>query len=123
MGVAALILGIVSTIFGFVPSCGIIAFVPAVVGLILGIIDIVQKSKKNEPRGMAIAGVILTGIAIIVISLWTFIFSAIFIGTADYLDNNQDEISTYFNDEIDTWEDFGHDFLDNYYSNYYEESL
>ena len=30
---------------------------------------------------------------------------------------------TYFNDEIDTWEDFGHDFLDNYYSNYYEESL
>lgn len=104
MGVAALILGIVSTIFGFVPFCGIIAFVPAVVGLILGIIDIVQKSKKNEPRGMAIAGVILTGIAIIVISLWTFIFSAIFIGTADYLDNNQDEISTYFNDEIDTWE-------------------
>ena len=44
MGVAALILGIVSTIFGFVPFCGIIAFVPAVVGLILGIIDIVQKS-------------------------------------------------------------------------------
>ena len=45
MGIAALVLGIVSIIIAFVPFCGIIAFLPALVGLILGIIDLVIKNK------------------------------------------------------------------------------
>lgn len=123
MGVAALVLGIVSIIIGFIPFCGAIAFLPAIIGLILGIVDIIQKSKKSQPRGIAIAGVILTGIAIIIISLWLFIFGAIFAGTADYLDTHQDEIDTYFDEETEMWENFGNELLDNYYSNYYEENL
>lgn len=60
MGVAALILGIISIIVGFIPLCGAIAYFPAIIGLILGIVDIVLKTKKKEPRGMAIAGTVLT---------------------------------------------------------------
>ena len=48
MGIAALVLGIVSIIIAFVPFCGIIAFLPALVGLILGIIDLVIKNKQNQ---------------------------------------------------------------------------
>ena len=71
MGVAALVLGIVSIIIAWIPFCGSIAFVPAVIGLILGIVDTVQKSKKQEKKGLAIAGIVLNAIAIVFIAVYT----------------------------------------------------
>lgn len=76
MGVAALVLGIISIIIGFIPLCGSIALLPAVIGLILGIVDTVQKSKKGEKKGVSIAGLVLSAIAVAVIIFWVFIFSA-----------------------------------------------
>lgn len=74
MGVASLVLGIMSLIIGFIPLCGSIALVPAIIGVILGIIDIVSKSKKGEKKGISIAGLILSVIATIVIIFWVFVF-------------------------------------------------
>ena len=56
--------------------CGAIAFVPAIIGLILGIVDIVNKKKADQPKGMAIAGTVLCGLAILFIILWLFVISA-----------------------------------------------
>ena len=75
MGIAALIIGIVSAILAFIPLCGYIAFIPALVGLALGIVDIVQKSKKNDPKVMGIVGVITNAAAIILIVVWTILFA------------------------------------------------
>ena len=74
MGIAALILGIISLIIGFIPLCGSIALVPAIIGLILGIVDTVQKHKKDEKIGISVAGLVLSAISIIVIIFWVFIF-------------------------------------------------
>lgn len=74
MGIAALILGIVSIIIAFVPFCGIIAFLPAIVGLILGIIDLVLKSKQKQSKGVSIAGVILSALSIVIMVFWFFVF-------------------------------------------------
>ena len=76
MGVAALVLGIISIIIGFIPLCGSIALLPAIIGLILGIVDVVLKSKKGEPKGVSIAGLILSAIAIAFIVFWVFVFGA-----------------------------------------------
>lgn len=76
MGVAALVLGIISIIIGFIPLCGSVAFIPALIGLILGIVDIVKKSKTEEKKGISIAGTILSGLAIIIILYWVFIVGA-----------------------------------------------
>lgn len=76
MGIAALVLGILSIIIGFIPFCGAIAIVPAIVGLILGIVEIVKKKKSGEPKGMGIAGTILSALAIVIIFLWVFVFTA-----------------------------------------------
>ena len=65
MGVASLVLGIVSFVFGFIPCVNYIATVPAIIGLILGIVDAVKKSKAQEPKGMAIAGIILSALALV----------------------------------------------------------
>ncbi len=74
MGIAALILGIISIIIGFIPLCGSIAFVPAVIGLILGIVDTVQKKKKDEKIAVSVAGLVLSALAIVFIVFWVFIF-------------------------------------------------
>lgn len=70
MGIAALIIGILSIIIAIIPFCGMIALLPAIIGLILGIVDVVKKSKKGEKKGIGIAGIILTGLAIALCFLW-----------------------------------------------------
>lgn len=74
MGVAALVLGIVSLVISFIPLCGTWALIPAIVGVVLGIVDWVKKKKEDAPKGKAIAGTICSGIAIIVIVAWWLLF-------------------------------------------------
>ena len=76
MGLAAMIIGIVAVVLGFIPVCGMIALLPAIVGLILGIVDVSRKSKQQQPKGKGLAGIILNAAAIIVILLWTLVFAA-----------------------------------------------
>ena len=70
MGVASLVLGIVSLIISFIPFCGTWAIIPAIVGLVLGIVDWVKRNKANEPKGKSIAGTVCSAVAIIVIAVW-----------------------------------------------------
>ncbi|MEG0873301.1 MAG: DUF4190 domain-containing protein [Clostridia bacterium] len=77
MGIAALVLGIISIIIGFIPLCGAIAYLPALVGLVLGIVDLVKSKKENQSKGLAIAGTVLSVLALIVITMWLFVFTAV----------------------------------------------
>lgn len=70
MGIASMVIGIIAIILGLVPYCGTIALIPAIVGLILGAVDMVQKKKQDQPRGMAIAGLVLNIITVVWISFW-----------------------------------------------------
>jgi len=82
MGIAALILGILSILVAFIPGCGLImAFLPALIGLILGIVDVVKKSKSGGKKGLGIAGIILTVLAII-IAIVSSVLGTIALGTA-----------------------------------------
>lgn len=76
MGVASLVLGIVSLVIGFIPWCGMIAFIPAVTGVVLGAIDFSKKKKANLPKGMSLAGLILSIVAIAIMIFYFFIISA-----------------------------------------------
>ena len=69
MGIAALVIGIVSLLIAWIPCIGIIAIIPALVGLVLGIVDIVNKSKKKEPISIGVAGTICCGVSLICIVL------------------------------------------------------
>ena len=76
MAVASLVLGIISLIIGFIPFCGAIAFIPALIAAILGIVAIVQNKKKGEKIGMAVAGTVLSIIAIVVMFFWFVVAGA-----------------------------------------------
>lgn len=73
MAVASLVLGIVSFVFALIPFCGIIAFIPAIIGFILGLVGIFTNKSKGQGIGMAIAGTILSALAIIFMLFWFFI--------------------------------------------------
>ena len=101
MGVAALVLGIVSIVIAWIPLCGVIAFIPALIGLILGIVDTVKKSKKGEKKGMSIAGIILNALAIIFIAVYTFaIGGAVSQGLNELNEAAANEFLTSFNSII-----------------------
>lgn len=100
MGIAALILGIISFILSFIPICGLIGLVPAIIGLILGIVEVVKKSKTKEPKGLGIAGIILTAIAIVVSIVWNLVVvAAIGVAASDTATNYNSlyDSSYYYN--------------------------
>ncbi|MBA7476393.1 hypothetical protein ES707_11779 [subsurface metagenome] len=77
MGLAAMIIGIVAVILGIIPGCGLVfGLPPAIVGLILGIVDVRKKSKAKQPKGTGMAGVVLNAVAIVFIIVWTLVIAA-----------------------------------------------
>ncbi len=62
MGVASLVLGIISLIMSLIPGLGIFFCITAVIGIILGIISLCKKLDK----GKSIAGIITSSLAIII---------------------------------------------------------
>ncbi len=92
MGVASLILGICSLLIGLIPGCGIIALLPAVIGLLLGIAFVVGAKKRNEPAGNGVAGAVLSAISVLVIIVWTTI---IFLSSKDAHTALQDSLETF----------------------------
>ncbi|MBL7912241.1 MAG: DUF4190 domain-containing protein [Bacteroidia bacterium] len=75
LGIAGMILGILAIIVSFVPCFGWWAIVLAVVGLILSAVSMAQAKKANAPKGMAIAGLICSILAIIIGSIWIFVIA------------------------------------------------
>lgn len=66
LAVAALVLGIVSLLFAWLPVFNIFTGVAAVVGLVLGIVGILKANKGTASgKGMAIAGVSISALAIL----------------------------------------------------------
>ena len=61
LAVAALVLGIIGALMGLIPLFGFLAIILGVVGLVLGVLG---RSKQRTGRGMALAGVILSVVAI-----------------------------------------------------------
>ena len=97
MGIAALNLGIISFILSFIPICGLVGLLPAIIGLILGIVEVVKKSKAGEPKGLGIAGIILTSIALIVSIVWNLVVvAAIGVAASEYEDYNSLYNSSYY---------------------------
>lgn len=78
LGTAALVLGIVGTVFAVIPHTGGFGIFLGIVGLVLGIIGLRKKGKR------AVAGTVLAGVAVVLGS----IFSGVYGGSADTSDTS-----------------------------------
>ena len=72
MGVAALVLGIVSVLIGWLPGCGSVpALLLTFIGLLLGVLGLMNARGGRVGKGMPIAGLIVCGLALLIAGLST----------------------------------------------------
>ena len=76
MAVAGLVLGIVAIVLSFIPCVNLFGFLPAVLGLIFSIIGLSKSKKTGEGKGMSVAGLICSILALVWIPIYYFIFLA-----------------------------------------------
>ena len=88
-------------VISFIPFCGTWAVIPAIVGLVLGIIDWVKKKKTGEAKGKSIAGTICSGVAIVIIIVYWLLFGVAIKKTGDELQKAIE--STDWNKVAEDW--------------------
>ena len=96
MGIASFVIGLICLILS--PFFSVFLILPSILGLVLGIIDVVRKSKKKESRGLSIAGVVLSTIALVVCILVTVLLVFVFNTVSDSISSGLD----YINDELES---------------------
>src|SRR5262249_1704524 len=61
MALSTLIFGIISAAVGWIPVCGLVALLPAILGIVFGGLGL----KSQRRRGMAVAGMLLSIVGIV----------------------------------------------------------
>lgn len=94
MGIASFVIGLICLLLS--PFLSIFLILPAILALLLGIIDTIIKAKKKQSKGLAIAGIVLSTLALIVsisviVLLYTF-SGTIWNGIQSIAESIQDEL-------------------------------
>ena len=76
LAIGSLILGILSIVMAIVPVVGIIAWVTAPIGLVMGFLA----RKKPGGQGLAIAGIVTSAIGLVICILWVVGLGAMMAG-------------------------------------------
>jgi hypothetical protein len=66
LAIIGLVLGLIALIFSFITCVGTIAFIPGIVGAILGVIAFLKAKDNGHPKGLAIATIVVSVIACII---------------------------------------------------------
>lgn len=80
LGVTSLVLGILALLGAFIPFINYVSGFLAVIGLVLGAIAL---ARKGRPKGTAIAGVVISAIALILSVVLAFSYTAGFFSAVD----------------------------------------
>ena len=85
-GIAGMVLGIVSLVVSFIPCFGMYGFFPGLVALILSGIGM----SKAKSKGMSIAGLVVSILAVGIASYWYFAVKEVVKKTDDVITNVKD---------------------------------
>jgi hypothetical protein len=73
LAIASLVVGIVALLLAFIPIVGMISWILAPAGLIMGLMSM----NKGTGRGLAIGGAVVSGIALLICILWVVGFAGL----------------------------------------------
>jgi hypothetical protein len=99
LGVAALIMGIISFVVAFIPCVGLFAMLTAIVAVVLGAIGLSQASRAEAPKGMALGGLI-TGVIALFIAIAQVALFAGFSDRVDFIGDKIEEIVEEIEDDV-----------------------
>ena len=75
MGLTALILGIISVLISLIPFCNYFGLVPAIAGIVMGVVSLMNNSKGDlNHRAMSITGIVFCSLAIVMSLIWSILF-------------------------------------------------
>jgi hypothetical protein len=66
MGIAGLVLGILGAIGGWIPGLNYIAWLLALIGIILSAVALKNAKAENQPTGIPVAGLVLSIIGLVI---------------------------------------------------------
>jgi len=66
LGVAALIVGILTFVLAVIPCIGTLAIIPGIVAIVLASVGLSQASRSDAPKGMQVAGLVIGIIALMI---------------------------------------------------------
>lgn len=82
LGVAGMVLGIIGLVFSFIPVVGLIAWPLSIVGVVLSGVGVnYVRTGRADNKGVAIAGLVTSVIALVMCVLWVTVFVAAPLGT------------------------------------------
>ena len=76
LGIAGLVLGIITLIISFIPCIGVWAILPGIVAIVLSAIGFSQATKANAAKGLVIAALIISIIGTAIASWQIYIFKS-----------------------------------------------
>ncbi|HLP73917.1 MAG TPA: hypothetical protein VK155_13510 [Bacteroidales bacterium] len=63
LGIAALVVAIITFVLAVIPCVGLIAIIPGIIAIVLASVSLSQASRNNSPKGINIAGLVIAVIA------------------------------------------------------------
>ena len=97
MGIAALVIGIITFVLSVIPCVGLIAIIPGIISIILASVGLSQAARNNSPRGVLVAALIIAIIATLISLSQVFVVGKI----AQKADKWPNEIQNIINDVQD----------------------
>lgn len=97
MGIASLIIGIISIIIAFIPNYGTLALILAFIAVIFGIIGMLQRNGQDRPSAMPIIATVISILAIAIIYVWVYVMHAPKRTVNNYPEY---EVKTYFDTQM-----------------------
>jgi hypothetical protein len=97
LGIAALIVAIITFVLSVIPCVGLIAIIPGIISIILASVGLSQAARYKSPRGVLIAGLIIAIIASLISLSQVFVVGKI----ARKADKWPNEIQNIINDVQD----------------------
>lgn len=76
LATAGFVVAIIAAVFSFIPVIGVVAWGLAPVALVLSLVGLVKSGRAQNGRGKAIAGIVLSVVALIMCILYTALFTA-----------------------------------------------
>lgn len=71
LAIAGLVLSIFAFVTAMIPCVGVIAHIPALLGLVFAIIGLAKSNEFRTPKSVAIVGIILGSTALVIAGIWT----------------------------------------------------
>jgi len=75
LAIAGLVLSIFAFVTSLIPCVGVIAYIPAVLGLLFAVIGLAKSNEYRTQKSVAIIGIILSATALLIAGAWTSIIS------------------------------------------------